>query len=67
MYFCGFLTMPISDVLSEKGLMFFVMYHSNVILGVATWASNSELIPKRFLFKVISLCDDCKKMHKLLD
>lgn len=43
------------------------MYHSNVILGVATGASNSELMPKRFLFNVITLCDDYKKMHKLLD
>lgn len=48
MCFCGFLTIPISDVLSEKGLRFFVMYHSNVILDVGTGANNSELIPKRF-------------------
>lgn len=48
MYFCRFLTIPVSDVLSEKGMRFFVMCHSNVILDVGTGANNSELIPKRF-------------------
>lgn len=66
MYFCGFLTIPISDVLSEKGLRIFMMYHRNGILGVGTEASNSELIPEIF-FKVSTICDDCKEMHKLLD
>lgn len=45
-YFCGFLTIPITDVLSEKRLRFFVMYHSKVILDAPSGASNSELKPK---------------------
>lgn len=48
-YFCGFLTIPISNVLLErKGVGLFVIYHSYVIFIVETGADNSELIPKRF-------------------
>lgn len=52
MYFCGFLTILISNILLEReGIGLFVIYHSCVILVVETGANNSELILKRFSVK----------------
>lgn len=40
MYFCGFLTIPIINVLLEReGVGLFVIYHSYVILVVETGAN----------------------------
>jgi len=43
MYFPGFLTIPVSNVLLEgEGIGLYVVYHSCVVLVVETGANNSE-------------------------